>query len=197
VPYATAAIREKSVKKSFACEGDRMAKLSLRCKDKRFSKGDWLLALDQEAGALTDPDGVTRASFPHAEAAARLVLPNFWESVKDIGVRADSGDVVWFVPDRENVARIQSYLHGALAAQGPAAISALRTRGWLLALAGVGITVVAVVVMVASMSRALGNQGGGEYYVTIGATIFGLIVLSRGVAALTKASRADRNLGES
>jgi hypothetical protein len=169
-----------------------MAKLSLRCKDKRFAKGDWLLALDEVGGALTDPEGATRANFSRAEAAARFVLPSFWESVKDLGVRADSGDVVWFVPDRESVARVQSYLYGALGTQGPAAIRALRIKGWLLVLAGIGVTLVAVLVMVGSMARAFGNPEGGKYYVTIGAAVFGLIVLSRGIVALTKASRAER-----
>jgi hypothetical protein len=140
---------------------------------------------------LTDSEGAARASFSRAEAEARFVLPSFWESIKDLGVRGDTGDVVWFVPDGESVARIKTYLHGALAAQGRAAISAVRRRGWLLVLAGVGITALAVSVMVASMARAFGNPEGGKYYVTIGGIVFGLLVLSRGVAALVKASRGD------
>jgi hypothetical protein len=124
------------------------------------------------------------------------VLPSFWESVKDLRVRVDSGDIVWFVPDKANIAQIKAYLHGALAAQGPEVVRAVRRKGWLLVLAGVGITAAAIFVMVASMARAFGNPEGGTYYVTIGSTVFGLIVLSRGVAALTRAGRAASELDE-
>ena len=173
-----------------------MAQIVLRCKDKRFPKGDWLLAVDNTGATLTDSEGVTRAVFPHAEAAERFILPSFWQSIKDLGVRADSGDIIWFIPKASGIGQIKTYLDGTLAAQGSEAIRAFRRRGWLLVLVGGGITGMAIFVMVASMARAFGNPQGGEYYVTIGSIVFGLIVLSRGIAALTRASRAVRALEE-
>lgn len=171
-----------------------MAAISLQCKDKRFSKGVWVLELDEGGASLTDSEGITRAVFLHAEAQGRFVLPSFWESIKDLGVRSDSGDTIWFVPDGATIAQIQTYLHGALAAQGPEAIRALRRKGWLMVFAGGGFALVSILVMMVSMARAFGNPAGGTYYVTIGATVFGLIVLSRGVAALSKAIDAAGKL---
>lgn len=171
-----------------------MMQLVLRCKDKRFLKGDWLLAVDNKEVTLTDSEDIIRIAFSHAEAAGRFTFPSFWESIRDLGIRADNGDIIWFVPKANNIARIKTYLDRALATQGPAAIGAIRRRGWRFVLAGSGVTGLAIFVMVASMVRAFGNPQGGEYYVTIGSMVSGLILLSRGIAALKKASRANMSL---
>jgi hypothetical protein len=171
-----------------------MPKLVLRCKDKREPRGDWLLSLKDRGVTLTDPEGEVRASFRRDRADSRLVLPSFWESVKDLGVKDDDGTVLWFYPEKEDIADIKEYLHGALAAQGPEAVAALRRKGWLLTVLGALIALGSLAVMVVTMLLAFSSPEGGTYFVTLGAVVAGLIVLSRGITALVRAGRADREI---
>jgi hypothetical protein len=105
-----------------------MADLILRCKDKRYPRSDWLLALTATGGQLTDAQQVQHAAFSHAEAGKRFIFPSFWQSIKDLRVVSDAGDTIWFVADSTAIAKIRGYLGIALATQGPAAIQAVKTK---------------------------------------------------------------------
>jgi hypothetical protein len=173
-----------------------MAKVWLRCKDKRFPQGDWLLVLHAEGGTLTNSEDIVRANSPPEHAHERFQFPSFWESVTNLGVRTDKGELVSFVPDAAAVAQIKEYLQHALAAQGSDAVRGARTKGWWMIVGGLAVTVVALVVMAATMVLAFTNPEGGYYFVTIGIVIAGVILLVRGVVVLNRANQAAQIAAE-
>jgi len=169
-----------------------MIRLSLYSTDKRWARDDdWLLTLDKEGGTLEDPDGETRATFSRAEAASRFTFPSFWASVKELGIQADAGGILWFVPETKKVEKINTYLHRALAAQGPEAIQAMRRKGWLMILGGATLALIGLVVTVVTLALAFSSPRGGTYVVCSGLIVFSLIVIARGVSVLVSAQRAS------
>jgi hypothetical protein len=172
-----------------------MKQLPLICKDKRFPSQGWWITLREDGVFLWDPlAGGYRVSFPRAEAEKRLALPSFAESIMDFGVRTDDGQTLWFQQNKELIAEGKAYLHGALAARGPEAIRALRTQGWLMAVGGAALGLACLFITVATMIAAYASRTGGSYYVLTGGAIFGIIIFSRGVAALRSARRAEEEL---
>jgi hypothetical protein len=170
-----------------------MAPIKLLCIDKPFQNTTWLLHLSEEQVVLTDPDGKAVTTFSLKEADKRLLLPSFWESIKGIGVRFGPGqeDVRWFQPDKETVAEIRTFQDWALAAQGPEALQALRTRGWLYLLGGIALAVVGIVVLIV-VENEVGNLPRGARKAFAIAVIFGLIGVYQGIKAFRRVAAARR-----
>jgi hypothetical protein len=171
-----------------------MPTLNLRNIERGVQKGDWLLTLSDDGGELVDAAGSPQAEFPYAQAERRFVFPSFWQSIKHLGVVTDNGSVAWFVPEGEHLETIKHYLGGALAAQGPAAIDALRWKAWAQVVGGTALLLFAVIGSAITILEAFGNPGGGRYIVAIGVLALGGTLLARGLAALGRARRATSEL---
>ena len=166
-----------------------MAKLSLRCRDKR--QGDeWLLKLSDSGGQLVDAARTPQAAISHTEAEKRFVFPSFWQSIKDLGIVLDNGNTVWFAPETDHLDRIRDFLNGALARQGPKAIRALQRIAWFQVIAGAVLALIAIAGTVGALIVAFTSHAGGRYAGAIGLLAFGGALFARGLAALGRARRA-------
>jgi hypothetical protein len=152
------------------------------------------LTLDARGVVLCDPQGHEVAAFAAAETHQRFRLPSFWESVKDICIIQDNGAMLGFRPRDEAVREIRAYIDRSLSAQGPEALAALRRRGWLYLLGGIGLLVVwPFVMMVVSGALGEGQRDfrGGRKLLAL-PLVFGLIGLYRGFKLLRQCARAQQ-----
>ena len=181
-----------------------MPELILRCKDKRFVKGDWVLRLTESGAQLLDPNCITHARFPIVDAEARLLVPSFWMSVSDLGVVADDGTTIWFLPHPDRVAEFKRYRAGAvaaqisgLAAQGPEAIRTMRHHGWLTIAAGIAVIMLAVAGTIIALQADEPLEPWRMMVFRWGAwagVALGLALLVRGLIILRRARRAADEL---
>lgn len=171
-----------------------MAELRLRCVDKKLPRGGWLLLLGDDGVRLLDGEDEEWAAFPQAAAHERFIFPSFWQSVKHLGVVTARQGTLWFDADERAVARIREYLAGALAAQGPEAIRAIRRRGRWWLYGGITLIVLGVVGLVVSLAVAVGG-GGTRAVPGIGLLVAGAVVTARGGAILSQANRAADEAG--
>lgn len=103
-----------------------MPELSLIPVDKRLKQGPFQLKIEGKSATLFSEDGRLIAFFLHEMADDRIILPSFWESIEHLGVVADDGNQIWFVPEKESLAKIKAYLNWTLAIQGNEPVTQLR-----------------------------------------------------------------------
>ena len=170
-----------------------MTEVWLKVAGARDRDSEWVLFLNEKGGYLENARERIVLNFDRADAPAHFIFPSFLQSIKNLGIRTDDGDVVWFLPHVGPIATIKKYLHGAIAAQGPKAIRSLRLRGWLLLLAGLTLTLGSTALSIISLIAAHTNPEGGRYVLAFGLIIAGLVLTSRGVVHLSNAGRAARH----
>ena len=90
---------------------------------------------------LIDPAGqvVARVNADNGEGRFRFpsVLP--WGDDK-LGIKADDGNIRWFLPDDAALADIKDHLNQIMPDCGPGAMAAHRAKAWLCLGLGVGLT---------------------------------------------------------
>jgi hypothetical protein len=154
-------------------------------------KGEWwLLRLGEDSVELFDADDRRVTVFATEDAVQRLKLPSFWESIKELGVVRDDGEVLWFRPDKKAVRVVRDFLDWSVYAQGPEAVRALRVRGWLMIAGGIGLIALGVVLLLAW--ERLNDQPGRRRRIFGVPIVFGLITIYFGIALLRRAARASR-----
>lgn len=72
----------------------------------------WTLAVGPGELRLLDPQGRIQLLVPFPRAEERLVYPNFWKSVRNFGILADTGKVVWFENDKDLIKELQKRIKG-------------------------------------------------------------------------------------
>lgn len=174
-----------------------MKTLHLRCKDRNAPQGEWTLLLKNNGGWLLDPENQCWASFRHADAEQRFVFPSFWQSIKDLGIVTDEGDVLWFKPKRSAIAEIREYLGSALASQGAEAIRSVSQHAWLSILGGLAVLCFGTVGSCVSLAVAFGNSAGGAFVIAIGVIAAGGTWLAKGIHSLNRVRRAKRQFVQS
>jgi hypothetical protein len=171
-----------------------MLEIELQSAGKESGSGVWLLKLDPGGVVLRDPHGREAAAFAAAEAGQRFRLPNSGESVEDIAVAPAQGEVLLFQPNAEAVRRIRAYLDHSPGGRASKALAALRRRGWLYIMGGVGMALMSVVLM-----RALAivySSGRPQTPVTpkllLVPIVIGGLGVGRGLLTLRQWARARR-----
>jgi hypothetical protein len=81
-------------------------------------------------------------------ADGRIILPSFWESIEHLRIIADDGTHIWFVPEKESLAKIRAYLNWALAIQGEEPITQMRKEARTSFCWGIGCVVLGLLVEV-------------------------------------------------
>jgi hypothetical protein len=80
-----------------------VTRMLLRCKDPQQPQGLWVLSLGDTEGVLTDPQGSIRMRWSPDEPRMIIDLPG--SGAGDLGIRDDSGAILWFTPDPEDLHR--------------------------------------------------------------------------------------------
>lgn len=164
-----------------------MIEVELVLNGKKAAPGTWVLALDHSRVSLTNPQGTEVTAFRAAEAAERIKPPSFWESIPALGVVRGDGETVWFRPDKSAVRTVSDYLDRRLADQGPHGLSAMRRKGWLYVLGGLGLVMLGVVALV--LAETAFNV---TWEICIVPAIFGVIAIFQGGKTLRRCARASR-----
>ncbi|MGE0529426.1 MAG: hypothetical protein AB7P49_20410 [Bdellovibrionales bacterium] len=71
----------------------------------------WDLELDEDMAVLVNDDDEVLATIPFDETTGRIVFPSFWESVRNLGILADDGKVIWFKPEKSAIKEIKYHLN--------------------------------------------------------------------------------------
>ena len=104
-----------------------MPELRLIPIDRRQKKVAWLFNFDGHGATVFSADQ-PMIYFPHEMASHRIILPSFWENIEHLGIVADDGNPVWFVVEKETVAKIRAYLNWTLAIQGSQPLQGLKKK---------------------------------------------------------------------
>lgn len=140
----------------------------------------WTLDLNDDGAQILDASGDVRAQFTRDQAAGQFLLPSFSESVKQFRAPID-GELWYFNVARDDLKQIKAYIDQAVVAAGPEAVSAVRNRAIRDALIGVGGVGLGVALSVGSYLHAAEDPQGGEYVVTWGLVLFGLVMIGKGI----------------
>jgi hypothetical protein len=137
------------------------------------------LDLNDDGAQIRDAAGNVRAQFTR-DQAAQFLLPSFSETVKQFRAPVD-GELWYFNVARDDLKQIKAHIEQAVVAAGPEAVSTVRNRAIRDALIGLGSVGLGVALTVGSDSHAGQDPQGGEYFVTLGLVLFGLVMIGKGV----------------
>jgi hypothetical protein len=144
-------------------------------------KGEvWKLALEDNHAEIRDADGTVRAEYTRQQAVQQFLLPSFSESIKQFRAPLE-GELWYFDVARNGLKQIKAYLDKAVVAAGPKAVRAVRNRALRDTLIGVGGVVLGTALSIGSYLHAAQTEGNGEYFVTYGVILFGLIMIGKGI----------------
>jgi hypothetical protein len=166
-----------------------MPKITLTCVELAFQGQTWQLDLHADRTVLTDPNGATAASFARQEADRKLILPNAWEKIENLGVVTDGGEVRWFAPEPDKVQPVKDYLESARSAGGPEAAQALATKGRLSLLLGIGAVILGAGMLVATAMNPPEEPPTLRYILLAILVGYGLVEAVRGALALGKSGQ--------
>jgi hypothetical protein len=152
----------------------------MRCCHLKHKGESWTLDLGDEGAAIRDAAGKVRAEFAREEAAEQFLLPSFSESVKQFRAPVE-GELWYFDVARDGLKEIKACLDQSVVAAGPEAMKAIRNRAIRETLIGSAGVIGGTALTVGSYLHAAQNPGGGEYYVTYGLILFGLVLLGKGI----------------
>lgn len=152
----------------------------MRCCHLKHKGEAWVLDLGDEGAEVRDASGGVRAQFTREEAAEAFLLPSFSESIKRFRVPVD-GELWYFDVAKNDLKEIKAYINQAVVASGPEAVVAVRNRAIRDGLIGLGGVAAGVALTLGSFFNAAQNPGGGEYVVTYGLVLAGLIMIGKGI----------------
>jgi len=115
----------------------------------RLTKDPFQLRIEGKSATLFSWDGRLVAFFLHEMADERIILPSFWESIEHLGIVANDGSQIWFVPEKESLSKIKAYLNWTVAIQGDEAVTQLRKQArnsfyWAFGCVVLGLTVTGI-----------------------------------------------------
>jgi hypothetical protein len=169
--------------------------VQLRCVDKGHQGELWTLNLGDNV-VVRNPAGEVAGEFEAAEAGDCFQLPSFSESIKYFGVLL--GDKVWcFDVSKGDLKEIKTFLNRTVAAAGPEAVLAVRNRAIRDVLIGAACVVGGGVLTVGSFLAAANQPEGGQYTVTYGLILFGLIMLGKGAYGFVRYGKVKQLAQES
>jgi hypothetical protein len=169
-------------------------RISLYC-DRGDHKGEWRFEARTDGMDVVHPDGEVVSWFAHEEADGRFKLPSFWQSVKYITFKLDSGKFVEFEPDRRDVAKVRRYLDDALLWLGEDAIAGLRHSGLLFVITGPTCILFGVAAFIL-LYGILDLRGRGAAYPGAILIFLGLGQTGLGIRNLARSGKLRRRLEE-
>jgi hypothetical protein len=152
----------------------------MRCCHLKHKGEVWGLDLGDDRAQIRDAAGNVRAEYTRCEAAERFLLPSFSESIKQFRAPID-GELWYFDVARGDLKQIKAYIDQAVVAAGPEAIGAVRRRAVRETLLGIGGLAVGTALTMGSYLHAAQDPGGGEYVITYGVILFGLVMIGKGI----------------
>jgi hypothetical protein len=169
--------------------------VEMRCCHLKYKGEIWRLDLGGEGTTIRDAAGNARSEFKPEEAAAVFRLPSFSESIKQFRPPVD-GEEWYFDVGKDGLKEIRAFMDAAVVAAGPEALQAMRSSAIRELLLGAVLAVAGVVMSIGSFMAAANNPQGGQYYVTYGLVIAGLVVNGRGGYQLARYKRLKRVAGQ-
>jgi hypothetical protein len=143
-----------------------------------------LVLVDDELILRDGTDNVL-ASFRAAEATLRIRPPSFWGSrfiLIDVGQR----DPLCFEPSAEAVSRVRALIGHVLEQNPVEAATAMRRKGTRDLLIGGGSLGLGLAITAWSFGAA---EPGGEFVITVGLIVVGVVEVLRGAYWMVKAGR--------
>jgi hypothetical protein len=163
----------------------------MRCCHREHKGEVWTLDLGADGATVQDARRAVRGEYGRAEVAEQFRLPSFSESVKQLRIPID-GELWYFDVARADLKEIKAYLDQAVVAAGPEAVRAVRNRALRDTVIGAGVFVAGVALTVGSYLRAAQNPAGGQYVVTYGLILVGLVMVGKGVYGLVRYGRLQK-----
>ncbi len=157
-----------------------MPQLRLIPVDARQKRVPWLFSIDEVSARLNSADSQAVAFFLHEMADHRIILPSFWESIEHLGIVADTGEPIWFLPEKESLAKIRAYLHWTLGIQGDEPTRKLRRKAKSSFFWGISCLLLGLLVLV------FGNLEGIIHHLALAVCVFGVLELARSAMRLKK-----------
>ncbi len=154
--------------------------IQMRCCHLQHKGETWTMELGEEHAEIRDATGTVRCEFSRQEAAEQFLLPSFSQSIKQFRAPV-SGQLWYFDVPRDDLKRIKAYVDQSVVSAGPQAVRSVRNRALRDLLIGVGGLAVGIALTVASFLHAAQNPNAGEYVVTYGLMLFGLVMIGKGV----------------
>mgnify|MGYP006301234393 CR=1 FL=1 len=158
-------------------------RIEMVCRDKPFKKVPCALVLQDGSAELTAEDGSVLFNGSYHELDLVSQFPSFSQSIKYFGVQHD-GRVLGFDVPKADIQAIRSELDGQIIAADPEAAQRIARKGKLLMFGGIAMIVAGPVMSLLSY-QALAARG-GTYYIWYGISIFGIVILGRGIGLLRR-----------
>jgi hypothetical protein len=172
-----------------------MIRFSLYSMETGVREGKWHFHENGDGMDVLDAKGVRVCWFPFEAADDRFLLPSFWRSIKNIGVKLDDGSTVWFEKDRRTVARVKDFLDEAVVSRGPAAVQALWKKAWMYSFLGLG-ALISGCLAFAVLKGVFAIERRGAYYGVAALVLYGIGQAAWGISNLFRAARLRRWLRE-
>ncbi|HEY7327673.1 MAG TPA: hypothetical protein VH592_08540 [Gemmataceae bacterium] len=157
----------------------------MKCCHREHKNEVWTLDLGDDAAEIRDAGGNVRAQFTRDQAAGQFLLPSFSESIKQFRAPIE-GELWYFDVARGDLKQIKTYIDQAVVASGPEAMRTVRNHALRDMLIGIGAFGIGTFLTVGSYLHAAQNPEGGEYFISYGAVLFGLIMIGKGVYGLIR-----------
>jgi hypothetical protein len=154
--------------------------VQMRCCHLKHKGEMWTLDLTEDGAVVQDAGSNVRAEFTREEAAESFLFPSFSESIKQFRIPIE-GELWYFDVAKEDLKQIKSFVDQAVVAVGPEAVGAVRNTAIRDTLIGIGGVIGGTVLTLGSFFKAAENADGGEYIVTYGLILVGLIAIGKGI----------------
>jgi hypothetical protein len=77
---------------------------------KLYKRQTWHLDMTEQQVLLIDAEEQVIAAISRHGGRARLVFPSFWQSIKNLGILADDGQVHWFQAEKATIKKLKRYV---------------------------------------------------------------------------------------
>jgi hypothetical protein len=163
----------------------------MRCRHRKHKGEVWLLVLNKAFARVRDEDDEIRAEYDREETPHCLLLPSFSESIKHFRVAID-GEMWPFEVDKRDLKDIKDYLNESVVVAGPEAIRAVGQRALRDLLVGLALSVVGIGVTVGTLAYAASSPEGGQYIITHGLIVCGLVMVGKGIYGFVRQSHLQK-----
>lgn len=154
--------------------------VQMRCCHLKHKGEVWTLDLGDNRAEIRDSGENVRAEYTREEAAEQFLMPSFSESIKQFRAPID-GEIWYFDVARPDLKQIKAFIDQAMVAAGPEAVRAVRNHAIRDTLIGLAAVSIGGALTIGSYLQAAQDPNGGEYVVTYGAVLFGLVMIGKGI----------------
>lgn len=160
-------------------------RIEMVCRNKPFKQSACALVLEEGRAELTTEDGSVLfcGSYQELDAASRF--PSFADSIKYFGLQHEER-ILDFDMAKGDVKAIRRELDGQTIAANPGMAQRMALKGKLSLVGGTALIVAGPVLSLMSYQAVAEN--GGRYYIWYGLSIFGIVLLGRGIGLLRRSS---------